>query len=1560
MKKNFLIAVFACITHLVMAQCPASFFVTGGGTYCTGTTPGALGVNVTTSDAIYKLYRDGIMVDQRSGTGGSLSFGVFSTAGAYTVKASRNGCDLNGSNTATIAYVSSVGQVSSPAGPTTRCVGSGTNTYTASASNATSYTWSFSPAAAGTINTSTGTVTWNSTYTGNVTITVTAFGCSTTSTATTTVSVSPLVGTVSAPSGTTSRCIGAGTSAYTATASNATSYSWSVTPSAAGTISSAGVVTWSSTFSGTATVTVTAGGCNSSTSTASTNVTVNPNVGQVSAPSGTTTRCIGSGTTTYTASATNATSYSWSISPSTAGTISAGVVTWSSTFSGAATISVTASGCNSSTSTASTSVTVSPNVGQVSNPSGTTTRCFGAGTSSYTASASNATGYSWSISPSTAGTISTAGVVTWSATFTGTATITVTASGCSPTNASTNVTVLGTLAQVSNPSGPTSRCSGAGSASYTASAANAQSYTWSISPSTAGTISATGTVTWASTYTGSATVTVVANGCNSATTTGSTTVSITPGLGQVSTPSGPSPVCALAGTSTYTASASNATSYSWSLSPTTAGTITSAGVATWSTTYSGSVTVTVIANGCGGATSTASQAVTINASPTAYNVTAPTTVCSNTTVTVGLSGSQSGVNYQLYKNNVATGAAKAGTGSALSWTGMGAGTYKVLASNASCTNALMTNQPVVTLVGPTSAAITGPTKVDADPITLSATTGTGFTYVWKRDGTVLAGKTAATLSTSDAGNYEVVISNAGCSLTSQPYYVTKAVKRYYNGIISSTRWRTDKAYGVTGSDFTGMYTFDYDSKYQIKGAEWKTPNFTTNTFTGAGNVFRLADMSYDANGNIYSLKRFDNAGAVQHNFAYTYQPNKNKLASVSNYVSAYTYDALGRMTSADKAGTTNDQFFEYDVTGKVTAVYSDAAKQKKVVKYLYDDRGFRLAKIGYNGTDSVTSWYIRDASGNIISMFQQDSTGIYEKEIPIYGAGKLGTYESTPAKRNFGSVNYELTDHLGNVRAIIRDNANVYVATMEDNGIADISNPRVSELAFFENIPATVQQDAFMNVSTPIPTVVPNPNKVAYLFWNDNIGTQASDKAVGPSIALKVKAGDKVQVETWARYEKKTSYAKDLALTALSSVLGTSFSRLPAGGGFEGQTPSTVSTNVFNALTAKGFDTNDNSTGTPFAYVNYILYNSSMVMVDAGWKRVPLAAGSDPAELNLPQNKPIKVALDAAVNIANDGFIYVWVSNQSKATRVWFDDLTVSHQESMVIQASDYGVWGDVIREQKTGPEKYRFGYQGQYAEKDDETGWSHFELREYDAVTGRWTATDPYTQFWSPYIGMGNEPVSGTDPDGGKCKTCPDGAAYDDYRNSNLDYAFSELSSGDGVYQMLPELTVMSEAGVKFQNTINAGRNEFMKEFTNYMSMIPGGQVFWISSMINDIEDGNGEAVAMSLALRFLKIPKATQSLGALKTTLPGWKKVTVDMAHVASGHIKGGSRVSKLKSLFADGMTSQQVLSMVVKAYRNVHTKLQTQGDRVLLRGDADGTTIEMWLNTVTKTIETAYPVN
>jgi len=653
-------------------------------------------------------------------------------------------------------------------------------------------------------------------------------------------------------------------------------------------------------------------------------------------------------------------------------------------------------------------------------------------------------------------------------------------------------------------------------------------------------------------------------------------------------------------------------------------------------------------------------------------------------------------------------------------------------------------------------------------LSLSAVSGgTHGVYVWEKlvngtwtDITSTNQSTEANkLVLSDAaaamgGSYRYKVTNSwmpAILYQSNPIEVTitdaaaQSGKALFNGMISSVRWRTTRAYGTDDGDFTGMYVYDYDDKYQIKDASWATPNFTLNTFQFEGNRFRLTGMEYDPNGNILALKRYDKNAAPLHNFSYSYEANKNKLTNVSGYVNAYTYNAIGQMVGEDKVEG-DDQYITYDVSGKVTAVYSDAAKTVPKVEYLYDDRGFRLAKI--NHADTTTTWYIRDASGSILSVYEQEGIAAVgnthdavQTEVPVYGSGKLGLCYP----RQDGSMNYELTDHLGNVRALLRDDINAYTATMEDNGEADYRNPRVQEMTLFEHIFETGYTDKFMN-HTPRSAEVPEPNKAAYLFWNDTEGTTEAEKAIGPAIALKVRAGDKLDIETWTRFEKRETFAKDFGLAALSTLLGNSF---VSQGGFEGYTAAQTGANIGGVLSAASYPDNDDDNMRPYAYLNYIVYDENMVYTDAGFLRVTEDAGSSQADLHVPGHEPIRLGFDSPVTINQNGYIYVWVSNQSKEARVWFDDLTVRLSEQIVVQATDYGAWGDVLREQKTDERKYRFGYQGQYAERDEETGWNHFELREYDAVVGRWTSKDPAVQYFSPYVGMGNNPIRNTDVDG-------------------------------------------------------------------------------------------------------------------------------------------------------------------------------------------------------------------
>ncbi|NQX82814.1 MAG: hypothetical protein HRT66_12605 [Flavobacteriaceae bacterium] len=91
----------------------------------------------------------------------------------------------------------------------------------------------------------------------------------------------------------------------------------------------------------------------------------------------------------------------------------------------------------------------------------------------------------------------------------------------------------------------------------------------------------------------------------------------------------------------------------------------------------------------------------------------------------------------------------------------------------------------------------------------------------------------------------------------------------------------------------------------------------------------------------------------------------------------------------------------------------------------------------------------------------------------------------------------------------------------------------------------------------------------------------------------------------------------------------------------------------------------------------------------------------------------------------------------------------IARADTSPATATDYYPFGMAMPERtRIGGELYRYNYQGQ--EKDSETGKEAFELRLWDSRIGRWLTTDPYGQFYSPYLGMGNNPVMYTDSDGG------------------------------------------------------------------------------------------------------------------------------------------------------------------------------------------------------------------
>ncbi len=119
------------------------------------------------------------------------------------------------------------------------------------------------------------------------------------------------------------------------------------------------------------------------------------------------------------------------------------------------------------------------------------------------------------------------------------------------------------------------------------------------------------------------------------------------------------------------------------------------------------------------------------------------------------------------------------------------------------------------------------------------------------------------------------------------------------------------------------------------------------------------------------------------------------------------------------------------------------------------------------------------------------------------------------------------------------------------------------------------------------------------------------------------------------------------------------------------------------------------------------------------------------------------------------GFLRFSLVNEHNTQPAYFDAFEIVHklneQKLTVTSWTDYYPFGKVAKTACSGAGAYRYGYQGEFAEKDNETEWNSFELRQYDSEIGRFTTTDPMGEFWSSYVGMGNDPVNLTDPTGGE-----------------------------------------------------------------------------------------------------------------------------------------------------------------------------------------------------------------
>jgi len=194
--------------------------------------------------------------------------------------------------------------------------------------------------------------------------------------------------------------------------------------------------------------------------------------------------------------------------------------------------------------------------------------------------------------------------------------------------------------------------------------------------------------------------------------------------------------------------------------------------------------------------------------------------------------------------------------------------------------------------------------------------------------------------------------------------------------------------------------------------------------------YDVTNIMYDVNGNIQSLVR--NAQGPMDNLAYSYKTDKpNQLLRVEDTVddnvltnddidnqtgNNYEYNEIGQLVYDNSEQIA----YFYNASGLVTEVKKGSFT---AVKFHYNDRNYRIRKESFNpnnGNLIQNTYYVRDVSGQVMAIYSDYGGSMDLKEQPIYGAGRVGVaYNGTGNAKQYV---YEMTDHLGNVRALFTKN----------------------------------------------------------------------------------------------------------------------------------------------------------------------------------------------------------------------------------------------------------------------------------------------------------------------------------------------------------------------------------------------------------------------------------------------------------------------------------------------------------------------------------------------------------
>jgi RHS repeat-associated protein len=592
----------------------------------------------------------------------------------------------------------------------------------------------------------------------------------------------------------------------------------------------------------------------------------------------------------------------------------------------------------------------------------------------------------------------------------------------------------------------------------------------------------------------------------------------------------------------------------------------------------------------------------------------------------------------------------------------------------------------------------------------------------------------------------------------------------FNRNIEGTVWKT------AGSGVNRKYDFTYDPVNRLIGADFN--QYNGSGFDKSAKIdFSVSGLNYDANGNILSLTQqgfvvggsqaidgltysYMNGGA-SNRLAGVTDANNNATSQLGDFhynpttkqATDYAYDGNGNLHSDNNKSIDSigynylnlPQYVHMKKEGTIVYTYdANGTKWKKVITDSLAGLSTTITYIGpfvYQQVDNISN---PDGGYDTLQFMQHEE-----------GRARWALHTYTTGSTAYGwEYDFFEKDHLDDPRVVLsqeKDTTN-YIATME-------YQYRATELQLFGNIAST----SAAWTSMPNYQNIPNNIRFEYTSPNDSVSkvdyNGTTGQTTGPSLLLKVMAGDTIMPGVQCYYVSNSATATNSSFNSVLNSLASGIMGTPTGAAEGTLSGYTSSGGTVYAAINSFLGTKDPAApaGYPKAYLNWILLDDQFNYVSGSSGSVATASTTYPAgTMN-------QVAPGAPVVMSRNGYLYVWVSNETQGWDVYFDNFGVQYKRGPVLEEYHYYPFGltmagisDKALKTPYAENKYRFngGNELQNKEFRDGSGLELYDAknRMFDPQLGRFGQIDKYADMSedkSSYVFASDNPISRNDPFG-------------------------------------------------------------------------------------------------------------------------------------------------------------------------------------------------------------------